>query len=214
MSDRQEKQRSPYQREMDEVRLPEARADETLRLMLEKNREIREKETNRKPSLRLLRLLPAFAAAAACLVLAVVLLNGGSSVTFGSVRMSGLPSGYRGEATETAPFAEVFGAGPEAFFPGWTVDSEFVSAARREAKLTLSRDGQKLSAAVSLAEPPLYTALADAGVESADGVLYNRDPEDGTLYAVCVLRDCYVTFSAAGRSETDFVTAVQGVISP
>ena len=217
MSDLQEKKRTAYQQEMDAVRLSDAKAEETLRLMLEKNRALHPaKEETPRPSLRLRRLVPAFAAAAACLVLAVVLLTrGGPAVTFGAIRTDTLPhGGYRGADPAAASFEDVFGVPAETLFPGWSVSDEAVRPDRGEAKLNLTKDGRRLSASVSLEEPPLREALAGAGVEAAEGVLYNRDPSDGSLQAVCRLKDCFVVLSAGGLSEDDFVTAVRSVTAP
>ena len=60
-----DKQRSAYQREMDQIHVPKAKADETLRMMLEENRRLRIKEAERGEKRRISRWIPAAGAAAA-----------------------------------------------------------------------------------------------------------------------------------------------------
>jgi hypothetical protein len=211
MSEANKPKRSAYQREMDAVHLSKDKADETLRLMLEKNAEVHARqEKSRKP--RRTVWLASFAAAAAVLVMAVVLLRGGPALSWGSVRMRSLPlSGVRGEETVPASFRDVFGTDPENFFPGWTVVSDAADPAGRESRLTLKHGDAELRATVSEAEPALSAALTRDGVPEADGVRYNRDPDDGTLYALCVLHGRYVIFQSDQLTENAFTEAVRSV---
>ena len=209
-----ERKRTRYQQEMDRERLPEKKAQETLRLLLEENGKLRERE-EKKSAWTFRRLMPVMAAAAACLVLVVglsVLRPGASG--FGSIRLSQLPlSGYRGDSP-AASFAEAFGMTPEAMFPGWTVENveteelPGMGETFHEARLTLTRGETRLEAEASDRAPALWTALQKGDVR------YNRDPDTGRLSAVWQKDRCYITVSALGMAEKDFRTAVGEVAAP
>ncbi|MBR4458103.1 MAG: hypothetical protein IKS31_03995 [Clostridia bacterium] len=216
-----EKKRSAYQREMDQEHLSREKAGETLKLMLEKNRQLREAEAGRTArsggAAVARRAVPAFAAVAAVAALLLILLRP-AGVTFGSVRMSRLPvSGVsRGEEVREAGFATAFGCTAESLFPGWSVSdaaaSVYPSASgtQYEGKLTLEKDRHRMEATVTRDTPALYTALGNAagGTENAR---LNRDPDTGILWAVGRKGDLYITLSSADLSENDFVSAVKEI---
>ena len=162
------------------------------------------------------RILPVLAVAAACLVLVLAGLNGGSGASFGSVRLNRLPVAgvSRGEDARETDFEAAFGCTAESLFPGWDVAEARTVAAGgvSEAVLTLRKAGgdTALEAEVTGTEPPLYTALADKA-RGSDPVRLNLDPDTGVRYAVIRHGALYVTLSSADMAEDDFVRTVRGI---
>ncbi len=216
--------RSRYQQEMDQVKLSEEKANETLKLMLEKNKELREKEIRKakksSSAVWARRVLPVFAAAAACIALVFfVLRQPGNQVTFGSLRLSQLPvTGVsRGENPEKADFETAFVCKEGSLFPGWEiVDSETVQyttsdGPEYEAHLTIRKQEKELSVTINTrTEPALYTALADKE-SGLKGIRLNLDPETNTRTAISLCNDLYISLSSDTLSEKDFLDAVKAI---
>lgn len=221
-----EKQRSRYQQEMDQVQLSEEKAGETLRLMLEANGKLREeqvKKANRPKSAALVRrILPVFAAAAACIALVLFGLNRSNGVTFGSVRMRDLPvSGVsRGDDAKEVDFETAFGCTTESFFPGWEVTAEKTQQYTKngepwyESELTIQKQNTSLYVSVVKEKPAIYQALSESFKILDNKFLLNLDPDDGTRYAVSNYEELYITLYSPNLSENDFVKAVEEITGP
>lgn len=211
-----------YRREMDGEHIPEEKAAETLRLMLDENRRLREREARRsRPLGRILlrRVLPAAAAVAACVALVIFGMSRVGGPTFTEVHMSRIPvTGIsRGSEAEVTDFAAAFGCTPESLFPGWTVTEgvtlreQTAAGTRSEGRLTLQlKHGITLGATVTDFAPPLAAGLADSG-SGPDGEKLGLDPDTGTRYALLRRGGLYAVLSSGALSESDFVSAAKGI---
>lgn len=205
------KQPTAYRQEMDALHVPEDKARETLRLMLEENRRLQEKKEKRPLSRR--TVLLALAALAVVLALGIRLMPDRSD--FAAVRMNGLPlsASLRGESDDAVPFSEAFGMTAEALFPGAQIaDEKTVSLmlddqTRHEATLRLTAAGKPLTVTVTDYEAPLYTVLQ--GKEKP--ILFARDPDTGRLYGVYREGSLYVVACGESMTEKDFSAAVEGL---
>ena len=215
------KAKNAYRQEMDQVRLSEEKKNETLQRMLEKNQALRKQEAERtgKTGMPVFtrRILPVFAAAAACIALVLFALRPSEQVVFASVRVSELPvSGVsRGEDAWEADFEAAFGRSAESLFPGWTVSEnttlqQAASSSVYESRLKLEKQGTALDAAVTQAEPALYTAVGGSS-KGLDNARLNLDPETGVRTAACRCGDLFVCLSSGTLSEKEFLSAVKEI---
>ena len=205
--------RTPYQREMDEVRLSKEKADETLRLMLEENRALRrkdaEKESRRKQVL-LTRVLPALGAAAAVLVLLLTTVLRPSAYVFGAVRTVSLPvSGARDTARDYGYDA----AAAQSMFPGWEI-AEITDPALavfapdgEQSSFVIKKDGAQFTVTLSVKETALSSALHGQPAYGNAGVRLNRDADTGVLSACFQKNGQYAVLSARDMAEDSFVKA-------
>ncbi len=200
--------RTPYQREMDQVHLSREKKDETLQRMLQENRKLRDRDA-RRGGRRQAWLIPAFGAAAAALVLLLTtVLRPAPAHPFGSVRLAGLPmSGARDELR-----AETFGDGrAQALFPGWTAEAAGHALPRVDAPsgaqetFVIEKDGARLTATVSERETALAAELRD---RPAVGEVQLRLNRDGDVLSACFEKNgLYVVLSAGDLAEDAFVQA-------
>ena len=218
-----EKRRTPYQEEMDRVHVPEEKARETLRMMLEENRRLRAAESAERKPAGIRRMLPWFAVpVAAALLLVIGLTAGGRGLRFADIRMRDLPvmGAVRGGEAAEAGFAETFGTGAEELFAGWTVAAEKTETQRmpagelHTARLTLEKDGREIRAEVTDYEPALFTALPENGqaIEGV-GVRLARDTETGELAAVYPKGSLYIVLRG-NMAEKDFTSAIRELVRP
>lgn len=214
-------ERTAYQREMDQVRLPQEKADETLRLMLQENQRLRREEARQKTrrSPLLTRVLPVLGAAAAALVLLLTTVLRPSGYTFGSVRLGTLPGAQVQGAGSIAPAGDKLGTRPGAarlaadLFPGWNLSQETADPALTAPdgdgrSFVIEKDGTRLTVTVTEEETPLAAALKDAPAYGGAQVRLNRDGDTGILSAVYAPEGLCVTLSSAELSEDAFVKAV------
>jgi len=215
--------RSSYQKQMDALHVPKEKADETLKMMLEENRRLREAEENRRASQERKRRLPAYLlAAAACLMLVLFGVRGlGGSSAFRPVNIGGLPAAAvsRGEEERMLSFEETFGCAPDALFAGCTVTEDGTAEKMlqgkpaHEARLTLLRDGTTFSAAVTDYEPPLLTVLKKDAKTAASGIFLAKDTENAaSLYAALEREGRFVVLHAEGMSEDGFQKAAATIL--
>ena len=203
--------RTPYQREMDQVRLSPEKADETLRLMLKENEALRQRDArreNRKNRFLLTRVLPALGAAAAVLVLLLTTVMRPASYTFGAVRSASLPvSGSRDEMSAAGYDASA----AQSMFPGWKVagigdPSLAVSAPVGDrAVFSIARDGVQFTVTVSGKETALSSSLHDQPAFGSAQVRLNRDPDTGVLSACFTKNGQYVVLCSKDMAEDAFV---------
>lgn len=208
-----------YITDMENQQLSEAKAQETLQLMLSKNTELRNKDAakaQKKKSIYL-RYVPAFAALAACVVLAVALIRPGQNTNieagkrfeYGSVQLSALPSGLvsRGEAGDD--FEAAFGVASNDLFQGWTITDTIVysSGEHKQAFVELTRGEASMYASVSDMENALYGALEDKNA-GPSGARFNLDPSTNELSAVYRRSELWIVLTSEGIEKTEFETIV------
>lgn len=215
------KERTIYQRQMDEVRLREDKKKETLRLLLEENQRLREAEEKKaaKKNKVFSWKIPSMAmAAVACLVLVVVGFSGRGGISFESIRLRDLPQiGSRGE-TEALSFSEAFGKSPESLFSAGSITegkTEIVYLTEERhyrGSLEILINGSSLAVSVTDYEPPIYTATKKT--QEINGVKVRLAEDTGLGRKCCVYEreGMYVTLSSDTLSQGDFVNAVQSVI--
>ena len=207
-----------YQKQMDELQVPKEKAEETLRLMLEENRRLRQAEEKKSAVKSFGKRIPMYAlAAAACL--AIVFLSvrqfTGAQSPFLSVKISELPVAELSRGSETVSFRDVFGCEAETLFPDWAVDDEGVDTVlvqgsrMHEAYLTLRKDTTALSAVVSDYEPSLLTALKSGGAHSAGGIYLAKDTDSDALFAAYETEWGFVVLRAEKMSEGEFKKTVE-----
>ena len=217
-----DKQRSAYQREMDQVHVPKAKADETLRMMLEENRRLRAKENEEGERKKAGRRLPIYAGAlaAACLLLAVGLAlprSGGyqfDKVGLNALVVSAAPKG----ATVTEDGADtVLGTSAEAVFPGWEVANgqtqayPMGSGTAHESVLTIRKEGQELRATVTDYEPALFSTVQKEQQIAGKKVRLAYNEETQTYAAAYEENGKYCVLT--GRMEEKaFLEALKGIL--
>ena len=203
--------RRPYTEAMDAEHLDPRKAEETLGLMLKKDRAIRQKAAQKRASSPWLRRLPALAAAAACLVAVWIGFHPAAPAarytTFQISSLPALPMSQPADPQDAVSAA--LAARARDLFAGCAVTEDSLTA--HLAQLTLVKDGVRLSAAVSDVEPPLYTYLA-AGAASADAVSYGLDTDTPARFAVCRRQDLYLVLSSDTLDEPAFTAAVRSVL--
>lgn len=205
--------RTPYQREMDQVRLSKEKADETLRLLLEENRSLRKKDAekeNRRKRVLLTRVLPSLGAAAAVLVLLLTTVLRPSSYVFGAVRAAGLPvSGARDTVHDNGYDT----AAAQSMFPGWEIaeiadPALAVSAPDGDQSIfIIKKDGAMFTVTLSEKETALSSALRGQPAYGSAGVRLNRDTETGVLSACFTKNGLYAVLCARDMTEELFVNA-------
>ena len=172
-----QRKRTPYQREMDAIHVPEEKANETLRNMLAENHRLAE----RKGSGRRI-LWAAVAAAAACLAL-VIGLNAGQ-------KEPPQPQWKPTSLSISRSFADTFGTEPEALFPGWEITEEYTETVDlpegtgHEGRLTLKKEDAVLQAAVTDYEPEVWATAQEEQTLAGQTVRIGKDSETGSPLAV------------------------------
>ena len=209
-----QKNRTPYQQEMDKVHLSREKADETLRLMLEKNRALSQagegKNSHRKRFL-LTRVLPALGAAAAVLVLLLTTVFHPAPYAFGSVRYGSLPVSGSRDAIVGAGYDA---SAAQSMFPGWEIASAadpslavFAPEGENSA-FVIKKDGAQLTVTLSEKETALSSALRGQPAYGNAGIRLNRDTETGILSACFQKNGQYAVLCARNMAEDVFVKAV------
>ena len=211
--------RGTYISEMGSEHLSDQKAQETLKLMLSENnrlhdRDAQKKQTNKN---RFLHYAPVFAAAAACIVIAITLIHpnqsantrAGKRIEYGSIQLSSLPSGIvtRGEAGNDLEAA--FGISGENLFTNWSIiyTAVYSSGEHKQAFVELERDGVNLTASVSDMESALYNALKETNAGPA-GVRFNCDPLTNELSAVYRYSNLWIVISSDNVDKTEFETII------
>ncbi len=206
-----------YRQQMDQMHVPKARSDETLRRMLEENQRLRRSEARGKAPL--LRRIPLYAAAAAaCLLLVFFGVRQFRPTAYPAVRMADLNGIHETfPQSDTLSFREAFGPDADRLFSGWTIDHD---SARRlsvedpdryQAQMTLRANGSELQAVVSDTEPQLLTHLKSVSRPSDDQIYFARDDDTHTLYAVFESFSLYVTLSSDSMQQAAFEAAVRSI---
>ena len=209
-----------YIPEMEAEHLSKAKAQETLKLMLNENTKLHEKNTQKKQIERTkyLRYAPVFATAAACIIIAVALLHPGQNssketgklIEYGSVQLSSLPSGIisRGESGDDLEAA--FGISGNELFMGWTVTDTTVysSGGHKQAFIELQKDDIKITASVSDIESALYSTLGETNA-GTNGARFNLDPSTNELNAVYKRSNLWIVLTADNIEKADFEAIVR-----
>ena len=222
------KERTAYQKQMDQIRLPDQKKEETLRLLLAENRKLREKDAARASASGPVpvrktqkKWIPAaaLAAAAACLVLAAVGLSGRGGYSFESIRLRSLPQvGARGGEAQKLSFQEAFGRSPESLFAAGQVtegETETVfleEQLRHRASLDILTDGKTLGASVTDYEPPVYGAIGKTQEMNGVQVRLAEDTEIGRKCCVYSRDGLYVLLYSDTLSRKDFADAVRTAV--
>ena len=210
---------SAYREQMDALHVPEEKAEETLRLMLEENRRLNQKKAAGRACRRKTVWICAAAAAAACLLM--VWIQAGQSRgpgAFASVKIAALPAAAiaRGEDAQAVSFREAFGLDAADLFPGWTTAEENASARMQngetvhEARLTLKKGETLLSAEVTDYEPSLLTVLKKDAKPLPNGVYLAKDADSGALYGVRESGELFVIWSSTAMTEKEFRQLFEG----
>ncbi len=206
--------------EMEAEHLSETKAQETLKLMLNENTRLHEKDTQKKQIVRTkyLRYAPVFAAAAACIIITVALIHPGQNankgtgkpIEYGSVQLSSLPSGIisRGESGDDLEAA--FGISGNDLFKGWTVTDTTVysSGGHKQAFIELQKDDMNITASVSDIESALYSTLGEINA-GTNGARFNLDPSTNELNAVFKRSDLWIVLTADNIGKADFEAIVR-----
>ena len=211
-------QRTKYQQEIDQLQVPKEKAEETLRLMLEKNKELRAQDAKKTPARKR---APYFALAAAA-VFALVFFGARQLSPQGGlpgVHISDLPpvAYARGDDSEAVSFLEAFQTAPDSLFPGWQAEVEAVNAyilngeTRHEARLALTRQERHMSASVLDIEPPLWTALNRGDGQS---LYLARDTDTEALWAAGYREGLYFVLTAEDASEDEFTAWAREIVAP
>ena len=195
--------RSPYQEEMDQIHIPKEKADETLRLMLEENRKLREHDAQ-KASGHLRRstwLIPAAYAVAACLILVFSGVLRQDRVTFGSVSIPATArSGPAGASTETPESVRM---AAESLLPSWNVSE-------KEGNLfLLEKDGIRLHAMFFEPDSEDVREMMELPASGKPAVRFIRDPDTGSLGALFEKGEMLVLLFARNMEENDFIRIVR-----
>ena len=203
--------RTAYQEQIDALHVSKEKKEETLRLMLEENKRLRQAEE--KKSSRFFRTprMTLYAVAAACLLLVFFGFGqlGGKS-PYLSVRTSQLPTAVISRGNDEITFSDAFGCEAEWFFKDWSVQKEGVDTLLyngslvHEASLTLRKDAAVISATVADYEPSLLTLLKKDAPAVLEGLYLAKDQDSQALYAAYEVEGRYIVLSAKQMSEKDF----------
>ena len=208
-----------YREAMDAEHVPQEKADETLRLMLEKDRAIRQKAARKRAASPWLRRLPVLTAAAAvCLVAVWIGLRPAPpSARFTNIQISSLPAvsplGPGGSALSpdlSDPDAVLTDA--RALFSGCDIVDPVLDG--RTACFTVKKSSSALSAAVTDVEPPLASYLIAHAEPDEAGVYYAADTDTAARYAVCRKGRLYVVLSSDTADASAFSRAVRDALGP
>ena len=210
------RERTPYQKEMDQVHLSEEKANETLRMMLAENTRLRAKETTRAPKPWL---KPALVSVAAVALALVLVFSGGRNETYTwqSIRTDVLPVGgvSRGDDA-SVPFSEAFGKSAADFFSGTEVFAEEArtwttpAGARHQGSVTLEMGSALLFASVTDFEPAVTTLIEKE--QKIGGVPVRLAREENILYAVYRQDGFYVVLSTGELDEDAMLKALKAVL--
>ena len=208
-----------YRKQMDAVQLSKEKADETLRLMLEENHRLQQKEREEKAAKYSRLKIPSFAlAAAACLAIMFLFTGRFSGKTaFLTVKISELPTASisRGDDEKTVAFQDAFGCSPDTLFPGWTVTEESTAVftlqgnQAYESRMVLTNGDTALSATVTDYEPPLFTLLQKESKPISGSVYLAKDEKTGVLYAVYTAEGRYFVLSSSDMTEAAFQKVIE-----
>ena len=228
-----EKNRTPYQREMDQIHVPEAKAKETLQKMLAENRRLREEEAKKPAGKQLFstgggrragripRLVPVFALAgvAACVLLVIGLTSRSDKKQFSQVQLSDLPVQSLSHKSGEDPqhFEDAFGFPAETLFSGWTVLKEETEAVRKEegtgyeAVLELSKEDRTLTASVYDDQPDLPAPPSEEQQIAGQTVRLIKDAETNKLTGVFQKNGLYIVVSGS-MEEQEFLRLLEQLI--
>ena len=216
-----EKQRTPYQQEMDQVHVPKEKADETLQMMLRENQRLRREEAAKegKPKSRYRIPVIAVSLAAACALLVIVFSTGNPGLQFDDINLTYQPlSNIRqDDSPRTSDTPDFFGTEPEAVFPGWEIVSEQTEQFQREgntiheSRLTLEKGEQEITAVVTDFEPSAFSAIRKEQKIEGKDVRLARDPAAGTCIAAYRKEQMYIVLEAK-MSENDFIDALKSLL--
>ena len=197
--------RSPYQEEMDQVRLSEQKADSTLQLMLEENRKLQEQDAGKTSPSRLRTwLVPALCAAAACLALVFVL---GRPNTPGTVTFSNasIPlTSISGPAPDQAIRAEA----PEESVIGPLLSSWNTTEVTDEF-LLLEKDGHRMYAMIFRSDSEAIQDMKALPASGDPAVRFIRDPDLGALGALFEKGQSYILLFSRDLEESEFIRTVR-----
>ena len=210
--------RTAYQEQIDALHVSKEKKEETLRLMLEENKRLRQAEEKKASGFFRPRHMTLYAVAAACLLVAFLGFGqlGGKS-PYLSVRTSQLPAAVISRGGEEVTFRDVFGYEAEDLFKGWSVQEEgidtllFNGSRVHEASLTLRRDAAVISATVADYEPPLLTLLKKDASAAWEGTYLAKDQDSQTLYAAYEAQGRYIVLSAKQIAEKEFQRIAEGL---
>ena len=208
-----------YRKQMDAVQLPKEKANETLRLMLEENHRLQQKEKEKKSALNSKTRIPAFALAAAACLAIVFMFTGrfGGRSAFLTVSISELPTAAvsRSDDEMVVSFQDAFGCSPDTLFPGWTVTEESTAVwilngnPAHESRMVLKKGDIVLSAAVTDYEPPLFTLLQKESKPVSGSVYLAKDEKTAVLYAAFAAEGRYFVLSSPDMPEAAFQKTIE-----
>ena len=202
----EENKRSPYQQEMDQIHIPKEKADETLRLMLEENKKLRQQKLEKTRNSRLsLRLIPVVCAAAACLALIFSGVLQQNRIVFGNaaipaISRSGQPASQA--ARDETPGEKTV----KALFPGWNASEA------AEDVLLLEKDGTRIYAMILQSNSDELKDLMALPISKDPAARFTKDPDTGALGALFEKEGSCILLFARNLEEDAFVRIVREAV--